>query len=62
MQQRDVFHKINGKALLKVFKALGLLLNCSPMVVVAVDVAPVGGRMATKSRRDHSGSSSGYFG
>lgn len=43
-------HKhINRNTLVKVFKALGLLLNCSPMVVVSVNVAPMDARTAQSS-------------
>ena len=44
-----MFQNINRNTLVKVFKASGLLLNCSPMVVVSVDVAPMGASMAQSS-------------
>lgn len=41
-----MFQNINRNTLVKVFKTSGLLLKCSPVIVVSMNAAPMGTTMA----------------
>lgn len=45
MWQKEVFQNINRNTLVKVFKASGLPLNCSPVFVISIHVAAMGARV-----------------
>lgn len=49
MWQKDVFQNINRNTLVKVFKASGLPLNCSPVFVISIHVAAMGARVVQSS-------------